>query len=67
MRTWVNTQHDNTEGNECVCPRCRFKRELIEDRHLTPAIMRERTKIIQDWDNRMDGLKAHMAKRFSDE
>ena len=64
MRTWINTKCDNSEGNQCVCPRCRFKRELEEGKELTPEIIVERIGILCDWDNRMDEINANMRKRF---
>lgn len=64
MRTWLNTKCDNSEGNECVCPRCRFKRSLAEGELLTHEIMIERIGILSDWDHRTDVIEANMRKRF---
>ena len=64
MRTWLNTKCDNSEGNQCVCPRCRFKRELDKGEIPTVEIMTERIEIISDWDHRMDVIENNMKKRF---
>ncbi len=67
MRIWLNNKHRNDEGNMCMCPRCRFYRELEETGEMpTQEVMDERLVIIDKWDNRMDELNANMAKRFPD-
>lgn len=60
---WLNTKCDNSEGNQCVCPRCRFDREY-PDSNIMPQ---EWLEAIYYWEHRTDELRDNMKKRFPDD
>ncbi len=71
MRTWLNNKHDNSEGNECVCPQCKCVRQMQEwlDMGLvwTQEKQTEWDEKIIAWGHKTDQIEANMKKRFPNE
>lgn len=67
MSIWLNCKCDNSEGNMCMCPRCRCVREIGENGLLPKHLPVEWLVKFIEWDNRMVQAEEKMKNRFPKE
>ena len=65
-RIWLNNKCDNSEGNMCMCPKCRWARKS-EGRQLTLEEIGQMNDDFYNWIHRLDGMEKKMKGRYPDE